>query len=151
MVPEQFSLPPLLWECSLMVGCRRWRWPWWRRWWGRRWAQSQTRPWRYFWTGANLLPSLNAATQLPQQSPPESKSHRSFPSNPLRMVNYIQEHGWSSSKHCFVRGGLQQTVSSRVWDHLTLQCVVETGRPMLEATTTVRAEASSMLKPLQEN
>lgn len=45
----------------------------------------------------------------------------------------------------------EQTVSSRVWDLLTLQWVVETGRPMLEATTTVRAEASSMLKPLQEN
>lgn len=30
----------------------------------------------------------------------------------------------------------------------TLQWVVETGSPMLEATTTVRAEASSMLKPL---
>ena len=42
----------------------------------------------------------------------------------------------------------------RVWlrDHagqLTLQWVVETGSPMLEATTTVRAEASSMLKPLR--
>lgn len=32
----------------------------------------------------------------------------------------------------------------------TLQWVVETGSPMLEATTTVRAEASSMLKPLEE-
>lgn len=38
----------------------------------------------------------------------------------------------------------------RVWGHLTLQWVVEMGRPMLEATMTVRAEASSMLKPLQE-
>lgn len=37
-----------------------------------------------------------------------------------------------------------------VFDQLTLQWVVETGRPMLEATTTVKAEASSMLKPLQE-
>lgn len=36
-----------------------------------------------------------------------------------------------------------------VFAQLTLQWVVETGRPMLEATTTVRAEASSMLKPLQ--
>lgn len=36
------------------------------------------------------------------------------------------------------------------FDQLTLQWVVETGRPMLEATTTVKAEASSMLKPLQE-
>lgn len=34
-------------------------------------------------------------------------------------------------------------------DQRTLQWVVETGRPMFEATTTVRAEASSMLKPLQ--
>lgn len=34
-------------------------------------------------------------------------------------------------------------------DFITLQWVVETGRPMLEATTTVKAEASSMLKPLQ--
>lgn len=46
-------------------------------------------------------------------------------------------------------------MESRVWlsvcrGRLTLQWVVETGRPMLEATTTVRAEASSMLKPLQE-
>lgn len=38
-----------------------------------------------------------------------------------------------------------------VFAQLTLQWVVETGRPMLEATTTVRAEASSMLKPLQGN
>lgn len=49
-----------------------------------------------------------------------------------------------------MRVGLQQTEFSCVWEHLTLQWVVETGRPMLEATTTVRAEASSMLKPLQE-
>lgn len=41
------------------------------------------------------------------------------------------------------------THQTRVFDQLTLQCVVETGRPMFEATTTVRAEASSMLKPLQ--
>ena len=31
----------------------------------------------------------------------------------------------------------------------TLQCVVLMGRPTLEAITTVRADASSMLKPLQ--
>jgi hypothetical protein len=30
----------------------------------------------------------------------------------------------------------------------TLQWVVLTGRPILEATTTVKADASSMLKPL---
>lgn len=30
----------------------------------------------------------------------------------------------------------------------TLQCVVLTGSPMLEAMTTVKAEASSMVKPL---
>lgn len=37
------------------------------------------------------------------------------------------------------------------FDHLTLQWVVETGRPMFDATTTVTAEASSMLKPLTGN
>jgi hypothetical protein len=42
----------------------------------------------------------------------------------------------------------RQTTVSKA-EQLTLQWVVETGRPMLEATTTVRAEASSMLKPLQ--
>lgn len=31
----------------------------------------------------------------------------------------------------------------------TLQCVVLTGSPMLEAITTVNAEASSMVKPLR--
>ena len=33
---------------------------------------------------------------------------------------------------------------------VTLQWVVLTGRPMLEATTTVRAEANSMLNPLKK-
>lgn len=35
-----------------------------------------------------------------------------------------------------------------VTSDLTLQWVVLTGSPMLDATTTVTAEASSMLKPL---
>lgn len=45
----------------------------------------------------------------------------------------------------------QSSFQTTVFDQLTLQWVVETGRPMLEATTTVTAEASSMLKPLQGN
>lgn len=60
---------------------------------------------------------------------------------------------------CLLKPPSYETVSSvisrlssqtTVFDQLTLQWVVETGRPMLEATTTVKAEASSMLKPLQE-
>lgn len=42
----------------------------------------------------------------------------------------------------------QSCSQTTVFGRLTLQWVVETGRPMLEATTTVRAEASSILKPL---
>lgn len=34
------------------------------------------------------------------------------------------------------------------WQGPTLQCVVLTGSPMLEAITTVKAEASSIVKPL---
>lgn len=45
---------------------------------------------------------------------------------------------------------MRQSASlTAVFDQLTLQWVVETGKPMLDATTTVTAEASSMLKPLQ--
>lgn len=53
-----------------LTGCRRWRWPWWRHWSGQRWAQSQTTPWRCFWTDASLLPSSSAAILLQPQSPP---------------------------------------------------------------------------------
>lgn len=45
----------------------------------------------------------------------------------------------------------QSPPQTAVFDRPTLQWVVETGRPMFEATTTVRAEANSMLKPLQGN
>lgn len=42
----------------------------------------------------------------------------------------------------------QSNSQTAEFDWPTLQWVVDTGRPMLEATTTVRAEANSMLKPL---
>lgn len=65
--------------CSRMLkGCRRWRWPWWRRWSGRRWAQSQTTPWRCFWTDASLLPFWSAAILLQPQSPPRNTAGKSI-------------------------------------------------------------------------
>lgn len=64
-----FFLPCL--GCSRrLTGCRRWRWPWWQHWSDQRWAQSQTMPWRCFWTDASLLPSWSAAILLPPQSQP---------------------------------------------------------------------------------
>lgn len=88
--------------------------------------------------------------RLPRTQPPNrhNRAHlkQSTSSTPLKFTP-------QSPTLTAERVGLQQTVCSCVGGggHPTLQWVVETGRPMLEATTTVRAEASSMLKPLQEN
>lgn len=51
-------------------------------------------------------------------------------------------HGCPQSKH-------HQPVWASLSAAPTLQCVVLTGSPMLEAMTTVKAEASSMVKPLR--
>lgn len=65
-----FFLLPCLGCAQILIGCHRWRLPWWRHWSGQKWAPSQTKPWRCFWTDASLRPSLSAAILLQPQSPP---------------------------------------------------------------------------------
>lgn len=74
-----------------------------------------------------------------------SQHHSAGPADPGVGADHAQ--GAASFSQALGGSGLTPAAG---WQGPTLQCVVLTGSPTLEAITTVNAEASSMVKPLRE-